>query len=236
MKNLLLFFCLGLIFSSCQALRDSPKYKFNDGVYKTRDNGRKEWAYIENKDDSIFVYRLAKGFRRAAVPVKRPKPKVYPGTSSEKVIEASRYWKQSLDVDVLTMPFKFRPARSSFPRQLSNHLNGALYLGYRNDVYELAYKQNPIGQVSQQITHLGFSVGLATGVGVTPMNPWVTKDSISVEYDGFIWTKAVSIIFAVDKLNFGLALGVDHLFDSNRKYWIYQGKPYLGLTVGLNLN
>lgn len=237
MNKTLLFFLVIAIMSSCRALKDSPKYKLTDGIYKTEEGGKKTLVYIENTEDSVLVYQLKAGWKTAKPDRKDLKPHVFPAVGAvDKEIAASKYWKNTFDLDVLTIPFKYRPSTHSFTPQLSNHLNGAVYVGYRNDTYELSYKSNPVGKVNQRVTHLGFSAGLATGVGVTPMNPWVTDNNINVEYDGFIWSKAICVIMAVEKLNFGLALGMDHLLDGNRQYWIYQGKPYLGLTVGLNLN
>ncbi|WP_353719045.1 hypothetical protein [Dyadobacter sp. 676] len=236
MNKTILYTFVSLALASCHALKDSPKYKLTDGVYKTVSDGRKTVVYVENKEDSVLVYALRPGWK-ALKPGGRPvKPEIYPRSGAGSEITESRYWKNTFDLDVLTIPFKYRPSTSSFQPQLSNHLNGALYVGYRNDTYELSYKSNPIGKVSQRVTHLGFSAGLATGIGVTPVNPWVTGNNINVEYDGFVWSKAICALMAVEKLNFGLALGVDHLFGSDRQYWIYQGKPYIGLTVGLNLN
>ena len=236
MSKKLLFLLASTLLCSCHALKDSPKYKLTDGVYRTTEGDRKMPVYVENAEDSVLVYRLEADWKTAKPDRKALKPRIYPGNAVDKEVGASKYWKNTFDLDVLTIPFKYRPSTNSFTPQLSNHLNGALYIGYRNDTYELSYKSNPIGKVSQRVTHLGFSAGLATGVGVTPVNPWVTDNNINVEYDGFIWSKAFCVLMAVEKLNFGLALGVDHLLDSNRQYWIYQGKPYLGLTVGLNLN
>jgi hypothetical protein len=236
MTKSILIFALTFALFSCNALKESPKYKLTDGLYKTKIKDGNVWVYVENADDSISVYQLEKGWKRLKPQPERLKPQVYPVRSAKEVIAASRYRKNTFDLDVLTIPFKFRPSTSSFSPQLSNHLNGALYAGYRNDTYEVSYNQNPVGQISQRIIHLGISAGLATGIGVTPLNPWVTQNNINVEYDGFVWSKAACIILAVEKLNFGLALGIDHLLDANRRYWIYQGKPYLGLTVGLNLN
>lgn len=236
MTRIILVFAASVMMLSCSALKNSPKYKMTDGVYNTKIGERKTQVYVENADDSMLVYRLEAGWKMISPGSKSPKPTIYPRGGVDKEIAASRYWKNSFDLDILTLPFKYRPSTSSFTPQLSNHLNGALYVGYRNDTYELSYKSNPIGKLHQRVTHLGFSAGLATGVGVTPLNPWVTDNNINVEYDGFIWSKALCVLMAVEKLNFGLALGIDHLLDRNRKYWIYQGKPYLGLTVGLNLN
>lgn len=236
MSRILLFLLVSASLISCQALKDSPKYKLTDGVYKTKIGERKTAVYVENAEDSVLVYHLQADWKTKRPGPKPLKPNVYPRSGVEKDIAASKYWKSSFDLDVLTIPFKYRPSTNSFTPQLSNHLNGAVYLGYRNDTYELSYKSNPVGKLSQRVTHLGFSAGLATGIGVTPVNPWVTDNNINTEYDGFIWSKAFCVLMAVEKLNFGLALGVDHLLDDNKQYWIYQGKPYVGLTVGLNLN
>jgi len=59
---------------------------------------------------------------------------------------------------------------------------------------------------------------------------------VTSEYDGFLLMNGVAGLVAVNKLTFGLGLGIDHLLDKNKKYWIYNHKPWLGLTVGLNLN
>ncbi len=59
---------------------------------------------------------------------------------------------------------------------------------------------------------------------------------IQLEYDGFIFMNGVAGIVAVNRLTFGLGIGLDILLDKNKSYWIYQHKPWIGLTVGLNLN
>jgi hypothetical protein len=68
------------------------------------------------------------------------------------------------------------------------------------------------------------------------MNPWVTENQITQEYDGVVWSKGIAGIIGIDNFTIGLALGWDHLLDKNKNYWIYQGKPWLGLAFGLNLN
>jgi len=34
----------------------------------------------------------------------------------------------------------------------------------------------------------------------------------------------------------GLALGFENLMSADNRVWIYHNKPYLGVTIGLNLN
>jgi hypothetical protein len=68
------------------------------------------------------------------------------------------------------------------------------------------------------------------------MNPWVTRDQITSEYDGIVWLNGIAGIVGFNNFTFGFAISIDHLLDHNHKVWIYQGKPWLGLTLGLNLN
>ena len=222
--------------SGCKSIKDSPKFKFGDGIYTSKVNGKKQSVYIENTNDSIVVYALAKGWQRLSLKSSSIPKRTFPQKTSSETIRANKYQQNSFDIDILTIPIKFRPSVSSFPRQLNNSLNGTVYLGYRNDTYSLSYDKNPIGILSQKITHYGISAGIITGIGTTAMNPYVTNNQISIEYDGFVWSKGLAIIMGVDKFTFGIIGALDHLIDKNRTYWLYQGKPYLGLAVGLNLN
>ncbi|MCE6991868.1 hypothetical protein [Dyadobacter sp. CY323] len=143
---------------------------------------------------------------------------------------------KGFDVDIMTIPIKFRPSTSSFPKQFSNHLNGDVYLGYRTDLYRLSFEKDPIGRIHEKVKHYGLSGGFMTGFGLTPMNSWVTNNGINIEYDGLVWSKGIAVIMGLEKFTFGLIGGIDHLLDENKQLWIYQGKPYVGLAVGLNLN
>ncbi len=68
------------------------------------------------------------------------------------------------------------------------------------------------------------------------MSPHVTIERISQEYDGLIWSKGLAAIVGLNNVTAGVVLGWDHLLDRNRSLWIYQGKPWIGLAFGLNLN
>lgn len=123
------------------------------------------------------------------------------------------------------------------PNQLNTSiLNGALFLGYRTDIHHLRYKKTPFQTYKREITHYGLSFGIFTGIGASRIDEFVTLNALTIQYDGFVNPSGVAAIIAVDKLTFGLTLGVDHLLDKNRKVWIYQGKPWMGLSIGLNLN
>ena len=137
---------------------------------------------------------------------------------------------------MLTIPFKFRPAVNGFPRQLNATFNGAVYLGYRSDVYHLSYKRTPLRVFKRNITHYGYSLGLFTGIGTARIDEYVTNNGINIQYDGAVNLSGINLIVGVEKVSIGLAAGVDYLLDKNRKYWVNNGKPWIGFSFGLNLN
>lgn len=68
------------------------------------------------------------------------------------------------------------------------------------------------------------------------VSPTTTNDQTEHEYDGIVWTKGVAGIFAINTFTIGVSLGFDNLLDQNRTVWIYESKPWIGFTFGLNLN
>jgi hypothetical protein len=108
------------------------------------------------------------------------------------------------------------------------------YFGFRTDSYHLVYKETPLRQFKRNVLHYGFSVGLFTGLGSAHVNA-ITQDSTTVSYDAMINQSGVSAFLAIERFTYGISIGVDHLLDKNRKLWKYQGKPWIGLSLGFNL-
>ncbi len=139
-------------------------------------------------------------------------------------------------MDVLTVLFKYRPSAKGFPPQLNATFNGAAYFGYRTDAYKLSYSRTPLHIFKRTITHYGYSFGFFTGFGTARIDEYDTNNALSIEYDGLVNLLGVAVILAVDKVTFGLTCGTDHLLDKNAKVWVNNGKPWLGISIGLNLN
>ena len=227
-----------LLFSeSCEVLKHSSKYSFSEGYYKSRLEHKKlKNVYVIPADDSIKIY-TAKRLRDALPDTTSSLKIAFPAQGRPSGFTHYTFRQNTFDVDVLSILLKYRPAIHGFPNQLNTSiLNGAVYLGYRTDLYRLKYKQTPFRIYKRDVTHYGFSFGVFTGIGATRMDEFVTLHRIDIQYDGFVNPSGVAAIVGVDKLSFGLLLGEDHLLDKNRKLWIYQGKPWIGLSVGLNLN
>lgn len=223
-----------ILFTSCSVLKESPRNTFSNGMYKIfSSRERPVKAYVEVNEDFIKAYPVIKTVGPDSLSSYLIN---YPPERKNMDYQKYRFVNTSFDVDILTIPGKFRPATAGFPQQLNANFNGAIYIGYRVDNYHINYKRTDIGSYKKNITHLGYSLGFFNGVGASAINPWVTNDAITSEYDGFIYGSGVAGIVGINNLTFGVAVGADHLLDKNRKYWLYQTKPWIGLVLGLNLN
>lgn len=166
---------------------------------------------------------------------------VIPANDQRRVVARRTYqdWtfrRVDIDVDVFTLPFKIRPAQASLPGQLNSNFNAALYVGHRTDLF--SYRWKPVTPTFgvRQLQSRGFGYGLFAGIGSAAVNDFVTRTPIGVEYEGVVIDAGIATIYDARIFNIGLAVGFDHLLDSNRRQWIYQQKPWFGVLFGLNLN
>ncbi len=221
---------------SCQTLKQSPKYGFNEGFYKSRIHHKKlKKVYIVPDADSIKVY-TKKAIERSFVDTLQSFKIAFPANKKPEEFENYTFWKNSFDIDVITIFFKYRPSVGTIPIQFTSaSFNGSFYLGYRTDLYHLKYKQTPLRVFKRNITHYGFSVGAFTGFGSANINNSVTQDSVTISYDGPINMSGIAAFLAIERFTYGITFGYDRLLDRNKKYWIYQSKPWIGLSIGLNL-
>ncbi|MFL5740292.1 MAG: hypothetical protein ACJ75B_08740 [Flavisolibacter sp.] len=227
-----LFLCTG-----CASLRRSSKYGFSEGYYKSRIFHKKlKKVYVVPEDDSIKVYS-AKGLNKPVIDTVHSLKISFPSHQKPASFEEYSFRKNSLDIDVISILFKYRPSINQFPNQFTGSvLNGAIYVGYRTDLFKLIYTETPLKRYQRDILHYGFSFGAFTGLGASRIDPYVTLNRVVIEYDGLVNPTGLAAIMELDRLSFGLLAGVDHLLDLNRHAWIYQGKLWIGLSIGLNLN
>ena len=221
-------------FSACSVVKETSKQQMVSGIYKVSGYQSKRF-YMLIEDTAFVLYPLNNTIKNEKL---RLDTNSVFTLSQGKLISAKpiTFSTKSFDFDVLTILFKYRPSVSGFPRQLNTNFNAAGFLGYRTDLYLLSYQKDPLNNYHKSINHFGYSFGFFGGLGATTMNPSVTDNIVPYEYDGLVITKGVTGLIGVGNLTFGLAAGFDHLMDKNRKVWLYQGKPWYGVTLGINLN
>ncbi len=239
MKQLILI-ALGVLltfaFSGCVVLRESAKYNFNDGLYRTKRFAPAQVYILHIEEDTIAVFPVVMYGDSTAIQTK----KRVNYTSLQRRVKDNKmthtFYKPSFDIDIMTIPLKYRPAVDEIPNQLITTFNGALFGGYRIDEYRLSYKRTPLNNYKQTVRHRGYSCGLYAGVGSSLINQSVIKDQIlNIEYEGVTLVTGVAANVAADRITFGVSLGVDHLLDRYHAEWIYEGQPCVGFTLGLDL-
>jgi hypothetical protein len=144
----LIFFCL----SSCSTLKKMSDIEISSGYYQYKvSDSRYAKVYVENREDSLIIIPIDKN-GSSLKPLKN--------TNSQ------LFLKQSLDIDVLTVPFKFRPSSYNFPRQLTTDFNGNIFFGYRLDRYKVYTTKTPVGEL-KKTQHRALTFGGFGGVGAT---------------------------------------------------------------------
>ncbi|GAB3936145.1 hypothetical protein [Larkinella terrae] len=146
-----------------------------------------------------------------------------------------RYHFTSFDTDLVTIPFKYRLSQQGNPPELITSANAAVYLGFR---YDQGFQRSVFYHHQQRSDIRSFSIGGGGLLGITAatVRPFSTGNQLQDEYEGACLSYGVAAIFGYRAVSLGLAFGYDHLMDKNRKVWIYQDTPWLGITIGLNLN
>jgi hypothetical protein len=216
--GLIIFAFTLLIMSGCAGLKDLPKYQLKNDYYLFKQAGAKPIdVFVDVQEDTLILISANK----MAVDVK-------PGKDQTLM-------KKSFDVDIMTVLFKYRPQTLGFPRQLNSTFNGNVYFGYRIDRFKVHFKNTPIG-TKREINHSALTVGAFTGMGTAAINPWTTNYRTADEYDGLVLTRGIAVMIGVNSLTVGIGVGWDYLTDRDKDIWIYQNKPWYGLTLGLNLN
>ena len=220
--DLLKYFTFSVIIiylSSCSATQKVPENELDNGRYVFKQPGMSsEKINLQIKDDSLIITR------------EEDHERIIPKADKEQI-----FYKTSLDIDVMTVLFKYRPGSAGFPRQLNTNFNGNLFLGYRQDRYDLKMKKSRSGS-KKELYHFGYTVGGFAGIGSTFVSSWTTNYQTTDEYDGLILSRGISAMLAVNNLTVGAGIGWDYLTDRDKNIWIYQNKPWLGLTLSLNLN
>lgn len=224
-----------LVLPACSFLKQSPKYAFSEGYYRTNLNNTRSKVYIAPSEDTIKIYEASSTKGSFIDTVKALKISFSNIQTTTKL--SDQFFRQNtFDIDVLTIPFKYRPSVKGFPRQFNVTYNGAVYLGYRSDVYHLLYETTPLGVSRRNINHYGYSFGFFSGIGTARIDEYVTENNVGIQYDGVINLTGVALIVGINNLSVGLTGGVDFLLDQNRRYWINHKQPWIGLSFGLNLN
>lgn len=160
------YLLLLLLLTACSMLKENTVYEMDNGPYKNKTNGLTQKVWVQFEDTIIRLYTLQQNVAK-----KNSLQFFSFNEISDKNAVFLNLKKTSFDIDVITIPFKYRPPVKSFPNQLNANFSGAIYTGVRNDFYHFHYKRNAIGENQRKLNHLGISFGFFTGIGSAALTP-----------------------------------------------------------------
>ncbi|MFD2936235.1 hypothetical protein [Spirosoma flavum] len=146
-----------------------------------------------------------------------------------------RYQDTAFDLDLFTLPLKYRFATAGQPGQLDDKLNVGIHAGYRYDLgrYRTVYFRH-----HQRSEITSFSIGFGGFLCFAPatVTSFSTAGRVQDDYQALGINYGVATTLSYGSVSAGLALGVERLSNHDRILWIYENKPWIGVTVGINLN
>ena len=150
--------------------------------------------------------------------------------------EGFRYSDARLVLQALSLPLKFRPAVSgqdSLPATVETGFNPAFALGYQYRQNRYTVQKNALGN---NVTSLAITGGALVGVSAVGLKSANTSGAdIGVERSVPAASVGLFGLMGFDRINIGFALGLDHAFGARSDDWLYQHKPWYGVSVGLDL-
>jgi hypothetical protein len=224
-----------LFLYSCVPVEKIARHDFDSGFYKLQtQEGEVTRVYTKVINDSVVVYPLTSEGKKESPDIYSFRGIRINNIKSGNYFYRSRFINKSIDVDLTTVILKYRLPQGGVPNQLSSNINAAIYLGFRKDFYKVMTHVSPLGEETSFIRQIGFDAGIFAGIGISPINPTVTRNAIMQEYDGLVFQKGVAGFITFDKISVGISLGFDNLLDKNKTSWIYNQKPYVGLLIGIS--
>jgi hypothetical protein len=225
---------LTLSLISCISVEKIAFHDLSSGYYKLKTpDTEPSKIYAKVIYDSITVYRTTGDGKQTIVDTTTHMSANINAIRKGDPLYGSCFVKKSADIDLSTVLLKYRPARGGVPNQLNANLNAAFYVGFRKDYYKMIASTSPLHEEGSFCRHTGFDFGLFAGFGITQINPTVTNDKITQEYDGIIFQKGAGLFLTLERMSVGIVLGFDNLMDSNKDAWVYNQKPYIGLSIGI---
>jgi hypothetical protein len=221
--------------AGCVSLGKLTRHDFDSGFYKLKvQEAASSNVYVEVTEDSIIVYPVISNGKNEFPNIATSMSARVSRIKKDNYFYRSSFTNNSIDIDLTSIIFKSRHSRDDVPNQFSADLDIAVYAGFRKDFYNIVSPAHSFQEEKSFIRQIGFDLGVFAGIGSSPVNPTVTNNKVSQEYDAMIFQKGVAGFITINKISFGLAVGFDNLLDKSKSSWIYNQKPYLGLIISVS--
>jgi hypothetical protein len=216
--------------TSCSTIEQASTHGLANGKYTLKSAKTVKRVYLDVNDERVDAYELRDdGILGGAV--------ILSDDTGRRTFPLPFVLKkQGLDLDVTTILFKYRPPVKGQGHQFTNDMNLAMYAGWRFDRFAFSEQVNLLQKSTPKVRHFAYDVGFILGAGTTPIDAFTTQNKVETDYNALLFQSGVAGFVETTYASFGLGIGWDFLTGSDRKSWIYEQKPYLGIIVGIALN
>ncbi|GAB3300003.1 hypothetical protein GCM10027511_15120 [Hymenobacter humi] len=151
-----------------------------------------------------------------------------------------RFYESYPIFQAITVPVKLRPAlHDTLEYRAAGGFDVGISWGWKHSfhTYRNVYHQ-PTGQfLSKKISQFSIVPGAFLTLGTEELNMEKknVKQPIGYIREVPILSPGGFLVLGVNRVNVGLALGADFTFGSAARVWIYQGKPWVGVVLSLDL-
>jgi hypothetical protein len=155
--------------------------------------------------------------------------------------ETLRYVETMPVFQPITIPLKIRmPVHDTIRSNASAAFSVAVAYGYKS----IHTRHSSIYSCDGTKTYLNtrtkktvWTPGVFLGTTTVDLKPATTDKAIPKDKDRTAWALSTGVfgVVGINQVNVGLACGVDIPFGDTSEQWIYYGKPWLGVIVGLDL-
>jgi len=131
------------------------------------------------------------------------------------------------DIQPFTVPIKIRPSLENYPFQFVGDVSVGPYLGYQMGSRTYSY----MNYSDLSLTFASFAT--PTLINLNPSNSDKVDDSNQAVLG---LTSGLGILFDINDYQFGLVSGFDWVSGDASKSWIYQGKQWISISFGFELD
>tara|TARA_R110000744_G_scaffold379985_2_gene499373 strand:+ start:678 stop:1574 length:897 start_codon:yes stop_codon:yes gene_type:complete len=139
-------------------------------------------------------------------------------------------------LQTLTIPFKFRGSVKDISSTITTGFNAGIAYGYQWNIVTVAPIYNTVNGSMQGYDKQTKSFALAPFAGLTSIS--LEEDNTNKTIENSKTVIGLSLggvgVLTYNRFNIGLALGIDYGLEDSKE-WIYQGRSWTGLVLGLDL-
>lgn len=137
-----------------------------------------------------------------------------------------------------TIPLKIRSAinnplyKDSFPSQVESGFNVGFLIGGKTTWNRFRSSVNIFGQTTDKYSITG---GFLISTGAVDLSATTTRPKIEFPRKSAMISYGGAIVFGINSINLGYALGWDQAIGPKASTWLYKGKLWNGIIISIDL-